>query len=117
MNPYLTVSLTVDKLRPTLAKSDFDQTNFGQKNLTDFGHLHLANFGETSPEGCGARPTLANSNFGQGLVLLWPISTLASPTLANLKCLVLLWPVLLWPILGQQENGKKNEKNNIKTKK
>ena len=30
-----------------------------------------------------ARPTLANSDFGQGLVLLWPISTLASPTLAS----------------------------------
>ena len=57
-----------------------------------------------------ARPTLANSDFGQGLVLLWPISTLASPTLANLKCLVLLWPVLLWPILGQQENSKKKKK-------
>ena len=66
----------------------------------------------------GARPTLANSDFGQGSVPLWPISTLANPTLANLKCLVLLWPVLLWPILGQQENSKKKTReNNIKTKK
>ena len=32
---------------------------------------------------CRARPTLANSNFDQPLELLWPISTLASSTLAQ----------------------------------
>ena len=60
-------------------------------------------------------PTLARAQFYFGQFLLWPIptlasSTLASPTLANLKCLVPLWPVLFWPILGQQQNSIKKPK-------
>ena len=70
---------------------------------------------------CGCRVGVVHASLHgspTGRDLLWPISTLASPTLANLKCLVLLWPVLLWPILGQQENSKKKktEKTTLKQK-